>query len=305
MDQLKQPIINILFPCNWRDYELIDSGNGEKLESFANNTIIRPAPQAVWSPALSQKEWQSANYYYLPGKEGSDDRWQLQNKQSRPSWLMHYNKLTFQLSISNSRHVGVFPEQATQWDWIMQKIEQAKRPIRVLNLFGYTGIATLAAASAGAQVTHVDALHKSILQGRQNQELSAMNDAPIRWIVDDAVKFVQREVRRQSKYDALILDPPKFGRGPKGEVWEIFKLLPYLLDQCCQILSENPCFIVLTAYAIQISALSLFYSLDSISTKLGGTISCGELTLKEKIGGRNLSMAIYARWSSKENNHDR
>jgi 23S rRNA (cytosine1962-C5)-methyltransferase len=303
MIHLKKPDINILSSNNWQNYELIDSGNGEKLESFADHTIVRPAPQAIWMPALSKYDWQSAEFIFASDKEESKDRWQTSNKQLPSNWLMHYDKLIFQISITNSRHIGVFPEQAPQWDWIRNKIERAKRPIRVLNLFGYTGLATLAAVSAGAQVTHVDALHKSILQGQHNQKLSAMGDAPIRWIVDDAVKFVQRENRRQSKYDALILDPPKFGRGPKGQVWEIFKLLPYLLDQCCQILSENPCFIVLTAYAVQISALSLIYCLDSISSKFGGTISCGELALKEKSRGRYLSMAIFARWSSEEYNN--
>jgi 23S rRNA (cytosine1962-C5)-methyltransferase len=194
--------------------------------------------------------------------------------------------------------MGVFPEQAAHCDWISDQVQEAKRPVRVLNLFGYTGLATLAAAQAGAEVTHVDAAKKSLTWARENQELSGLGNRPIRWIVDDALKYVQREERRSSLYDGIILDPPKFGRGPKGEVWEFFELLPDLLGSCAAILTAKPLFVVITAYAIRSSALTLYYALQEQFKHLQGNVSCGELVVQERSAQRIISLAIFGRWSS-------
>ncbi|MEW6651725.1 MAG: class I SAM-dependent methyltransferase, partial [Chloroflexota bacterium] len=211
-------------------------------------------------------------------------------------WQMGYKQLQFLVKTSASRHLGVFPEQACQWDWIRQQIIAANRPLKVLNLFGYTGLASLAAASAGAQVTHLDASRKVITWARENQALSNLAQAPIRWILDDALKFVQREARRSSTYDGLILDPPKFGRGPKGEVWEFYRLLPNLLQACRQILAVQPCFVILTAYAVKASSLTLHYALEDMLRGLNGEQLSGEVVLMEKSAGRWLSMAVFSRW---------
>lgn len=293
-----QTKINLLCPSGWGNYELIDSGNGVKLERYGPYTFVRPAPQAIWLPNLDEKEWQNADGVFQPGHEESGGHWQFKQPLPDSSWTMEYKSLKFSAFTSGSRHMGVFPEQASNWDWIADKIENAQRSVQVLNLFGYTGIASLAAVKAGARVTHVDASKKTVQIARHNQALSGLSDHPIRWIIDDAIKFVQRESRRKVKYDGLIMDPPKFGRGPKGEVWEFFKLMPYLLENCQFILSDHPLFIVITAYAIQASALSLYYSLKQVIQKYGGELSCGELALKEKSGERVMSLAIYTRWNS-------
>jgi len=211
---------------------------------------------------------------------------------------MSYKGLKFRLQTTAGRHLGVFPEQAAQWDWIEEIVRAAGRPVQVLNLFGYTGLATLAAARAGAKVTHVDASKKSVAWGRENQALSNLSELPVRWILDDALKFTLREARRGVKYDGVILDPPKFGRGPKGEVWEFFRLLPELLKACRLVLGEQPLFVCLTAYAIRLSALSLYYSLEEMTAGLDGQITAGELVLVERSARRMISMAIYARWSN-------
>jgi 23S rRNA (cytosine1962-C5)-methyltransferase len=295
---LMKPSINLLVPIAWQDYELLDSGNGAKLERYARYRFVRPAPQAVWSPSLNETEWQRIDGAFQPGKAENGGHWKLSNAAHLDPWEMVFRGIKFFAYVSKSRHMGVFPEQAPHWEWISQEINQSTRQIQVLNLFGYTGIATLVAAQAGAKVTHVDASKHSIRLARENQNLAGMNDYPIRWIVDDVLKFVQREVRRGIKYDAIIMDPPKFGRGPKGEVWEFFKLIPYLLESCRNILSGRPLFIVITAYAIQASSLSLYYSVESSFKGYGGELSCGELALQEKSAGRLLPMAIYVRWNT-------
>ncbi|MDD5371192.1 MAG: class I SAM-dependent methyltransferase, partial [Anaerolineaceae bacterium] len=215
-----------------------------------------------------------------------------------PRWMMNYKGLKFWAQTSASRHLGVFPEQACQWDWTARLIQDMNRPIRVLNLFGYTGLATLSAAQAGARVTHVDASKKAITWARDNQALSGLQDRPIRWIVDDALKFVEREARRGSQYEGLILDPPKFGRGPKGEVWEFYKLIPALLAECRKILSPQPLFVVMTAYAVKASSLTLYYALQEMVGDCKGLLTAGELVTQEQSAGRMISNAVYARWSS-------
>jgi 23S rRNA (cytosine1962-C5)-methyltransferase len=291
-----KPEIQLLLSPNWSDYELLDSGHGRKLERFGPYTFVRPEHQAIWHPALPDAQWQTAQAVFQPtGGDEMGGHWQIQNPVE--AWIMEYRGLKFQARLGGSRHVGVFPEQATHWDWMDSLIRTANRPVQVLNLFGYTGLASLAAARAGAKVTHVDASKKSIAWARENQILAGLSDRPIRWILDDAMKFVQREGRRQVKYDGILLDPPKFGRGPRGEVWECLQMLPGLLEDCRAILSEHPLFVVVTAYAIRASALSLYSGLEEMMTGLGGHLTAGELVIEERSAGRVLSAAIYARWS--------
>jgi 23S rRNA (cytosine1962-C5)-methyltransferase len=289
--------INLLYSPNWKDYALLDSGDGRKLEGFGAHVVIRPEVQAMWRPALKSSEWARADAEFKPGPGENGGNW-VAKKELPTRWPMQYENLKFWAMLSGSRHVGVFPEQATHWDWIGERIRQANRPVRVLNLFGYTALASLAAASVGAQVTHVDASKKVIHWGRENQTLSGLEDRPIRWLVDDASKFVAREGRRASLYDGLILDPPKFGRGPKGEVWEFFKLMPDLLTACRGLLTPKPLFIVLTAYAVSISAVTLYHSLNGLFSGLGGRLDAGELVTLERSAGRCISNALYVRWSA-------
>jgi 23S rRNA (cytosine1962-C5)-methyltransferase len=293
----KLPKIELLTSLHWEDYELLDSGNGLKLERFGQYKFVRPEHQAVWKPALAAKAWEKADAVFQSTSEESGGKWQF-SRQIQTQWEMHYKDLSFVARTSNSRHLGVFPEQATHWDWIRERLIGSKAPTNILNLFGYTGIASLAAVKAGANVTHLDASKKSVQYAKENQHLSGLDGKPIRWIIDDALKFVMREARRGVHYDGIILDPPKFGRGPKGEVWEFFKMLPYLLQETKPLLASHPVFLVITAYAIRASALSLHYLIQEMMNGLGGTLSSGELVLTEKSAGRILSMAITSRWSS-------
>lgn len=296
---MDQPKLTLLTSPEWNDYELLDSGNGQRLERYGAYTFVRPEHQAVWSPALPTARWQAAHATFLPTGEESGGRWEF-HKPVKTPWHMHYKGLKFLAFTASSRHMGVFPEQAAQWDWMGERLSGATagevgRP-RVLNLFGYTGLATLAAAQAGAQVTHVDASKKSVMLARENQALSGLEDRPIRWLIDDAFKFVQREARRGNQYEGIVLDPPKFGRGPQGQVWELFESLPALLQDCRALLSPQPRFVILTAYAIRASALSIYYAMQEMTRGLGGTLETGELALVEKSAGRLLSTAIFARW---------
>lgn len=286
----------ILSASGWQEYALLDSGNGLRLEQYGPYRLIRPAAQAMWRPALPDEEWQAADAIFEQSGGESGGLWRFRKSPLPEAWQMSYRNLKFQVFTSASRHVGVFVEQSPQWDWIAETVRSANYPLQVLNLFAYTGLATLAASAAGASVTHVDASKKTVQIARQNQALSSLTEKPIRWIVDDAVKFLKREIRRGVRYDGMILDPPKFGRGPKGEVWEFFELLPNLLELCRQALSPRPHFFVLTAYAIQASALSLYNAVRDILTPKGGEICCGELTLPEKSGARLLPLAIFTRW---------
>jgi len=292
----QNPRLEFTLPPDWDEYELLDCGNGAKLERFGPYLLIRPEAEAIWKPSLPDFNWQKANATFIPGKGEEVGTWKLNSKLPE-RWPMNFQGLRFWVQLSSSRHIGVFPEQASQWEWIIQKVKQANQPLKILNLFGYSGIATLAAASAGAQVTHVDASQKAINWARENQTLSGLQDHSIRWIVDDALKFARRESRRGNLYDGIILDPPKFGRGPKGEVWEFYKLLPILLESCAQVLSKNTQFIILTAYAVKASALTIYEEVKEMMNQFNGHIRTGELVLKEKSAGRLLSRAIYSVWS--------
>ncbi len=293
----KIPQIHTLCSMAWRDYELIDSGEGYKLERFGRYIFSRPEAQAVWKKALAPSRWNNADAFFQVTGEENGGHWVF-NSRLPNRWPIVYKDLKCWILPTASRHVGIFPEQATHWDWIHDRIINANRPLRVLNLFGYTGMATLAAAAAGAQVTHVDASKKAVIYAKDNQKLSELLEKPIRWIVDDALKFTQREARRGSFYDGIILDPPKFGRGPKGEVWEFFDLIPDLLDACRHVLSPTPEFLVLTAYAVKSSALTLHGAVKEMMPDYpGGEIQVGELVSKDSTQGKYISHALYARWS--------
>lgn len=293
------PQINLLTVPDWQDYQLIDSGDGRKLEKFGTYTLIRPEAEAIWQPSLSAEIWSQANAEFITTTEKNGGHWKVSSNMPQ-RWQLEFRNLRFWLQTTASKHLGVFPEQAIQWEWLANQVKKAPTKPRVLNLFGYTGIASLVAAQAGAEVTHVDASQKMINWGKENQTLSSLQNATIRWLVDDAFKFVQREQRRGSQYSGIILDPPKFGRGPKGEVWEFYKILPDLLSTCSQILSPQPQFILLTAYAVKASALTLFYALDDMMAQFHGQTTAGEVLLQEQSGKHALSMAIFARWSNRK-----
>ena len=279
---------------------MLDSGDGLKLERFGKYVFVRPESQAMWKRARPM-EWMHADALFVPSGEETGGHWDIKKKMDG-QWVMSYpfphstKGLMFKVMTTPGRHLGVFPEVAAHWDWFSDLIAQSDREVNVLNLFGYTGLASLAAASAGAKVTHVDASKKSVSWARENQALSKMEEKPIRWIVDDASKFVQRESRRGVKYDGLILDPPKFGRGPKGEVWEVYKSLPNLLETCRECLSDNPLFVVTTIYAVRASAIHVAQAMDDMMKGFGGRLEMGELVTREESAGRLLSQAVYARW---------
>ena len=297
------PTFTLLEATRWQDYELIDSGDGLKLERFGKYTFARPESQAMWSRALPQSEWNNAHGVFIPSGEESGGHWDLK-KRVDEKWVMSYPlpsgiPLRFNVMTTPGRHLGVFPEVASHWDFMADSIQKAGTKPNVLNLFGYTGIASLAAAAAGASVTHVDASKKSVSWARENQELSGLSDKPIRWIVEDALKYVQREAKRGVKYDGVILDPPKFGRGPKGEIWEVYKSLPNLLEDIRMCLSDNPLFVIVTVYAVRASAIHVAQAVEEMMKKYKGTLDSGELVTREKSKNRLLSQAVYARWSSK------
>lgn len=286
--------MKVLTLNGWEDYELLDSGDSRRLERFGDFVLSRPDPQIIWRPALSERHWENADAVYGKNDSGKAG-WDMKSKMPK-QWIVRYKNLTFQARLSPFKHTGIFPEQALHWDWMQSLIMKAKRPVRVLNLFGYTGGASLAAAAAGASVTHVDASFPSIGWARENQRLSRLQDSPIRWIEDDCLKFVSREIRRKNKYDAIILDPPAYGRGPKGEAWIFNYNFPGLVQECMRILSNTPLFVLVNAYAISSSSLMLENVLaDHLKT---GSIESGELAIREKSAGRLLSTGIYARWQN-------
>jgi 23S rRNA (cytosine1962-C5)-methyltransferase len=281
----------------WEDYALLDSGDGYKLERFGRYTLIRPESLATWPPALPKERWDAAQAAYELTGGGEQGRWRFRQPFESP-WIMRYKGLVFRVAISASRHIGLFPEHAVQWDWIGEQTVRAGGAVRVLTLFCYTGLATLAAALAGAEVTHVDASRRAVNVGRENQALSRLENRPIRWIVDDALKFVRREARRGVRYDAIVMDPPKFGRGPKGEVWEFFQSFPLLCEACRAILSERPWFVLLTAYAKRASAPELYAMIEGMMAGFSGTMAAGELVTVERSAGRTIPHSLSIRWSA-------
>ncbi|WP_179505594.1 MULTISPECIES: class I SAM-dependent methyltransferase [unclassified Sphingomonas] len=281
----------------WGDFALIDSGHGRKLERYGPHRFIRPEPQAMWAPALA--DWQ-ADGEFVPGSdEDGGGRWQFDRPVSREGWPLAWNEVRFTASCTPFRHLGFFPDMAPVWDWMGTQLD-GRSDAATLNLFGYTGVGTLALSRFGP-VTHVDASKKSVAQARANAALSGMDTRPVRWIVDDAAKFTAREVRRGRRYDGIILDPPKFGRGPEGEVWRLEESLPGLIADCAKLLDENSRFLFLTVYAVRMSSLAIGGLLAEALAHLPGTIEHGDLGIAEEgaeegPGGRVLPTAIFARW---------
>lgn len=284
-------MISELTTTGWDDYELIDSGNGAKLERFGSYVLKRVDPQIIWKPSLSQEIWDSADAIF---ERTTNDKgiWKTEKPQK---WKMSYDTLTFFARLTPFKHTGIFPEQSLHWSWMKEKIIAEKRQLTVLNLFGYTGIASLVAAAAGAKVTHVDASYPAIGWARENQALSNLQDKPIRWIEDDVMKFVTREIKRGSHYDGIIMDPPTFGHGPKGERWEFADMFPELMRLCYSLLSPEPVFFLVNAYAISASSIML-HNVFSDYFHDKGTIESGELIIQSR-EKRNLSTGIFARWS--------
>lgn len=285
--------IKILITKPSKDYELIDSGDGEKLERFGAYVLRRPDPQALWSKSLTEKEWkETANATFV--REGDNAKWRLKDGMPK-EWIIEMSGLKFLIKPTAFKHTGLFPEHEGNWDWITEKIKTAGRPIKMLNLFGYTGGATLAALKAGAEVTHIDGSKAVITWARQNAEFSKLDDKKVRWIEDDARKFVQREIKRANKYDAIIMDPPAFGHGANNEVWKIEEDFTNLLDLCSQILSDKPLFVLVNGYSAGYSAIAYENSLNFIAKKYGGEIEKGEITIEESKSGRLLPAGIFAR----------
>ena len=286
----------VLRTTGWSDYGLIDSGDGRKLERYGPYRVVRPEPQCLWRPRLSETDWAGADAVFDPTDEDEAGRWRFSGKLAE-TWPLQWGAVRFQGRFTAFRHLAFFPEQAANWTWLDEQVRAAASPPKVLNLFGYTGVASLVAAAAGAAVTHVDASKKAIGWARENAALSGLEDRPIRWICEDARRYVQREARRGSRYDAIILDPPKYGRGPNGEVWRLFDDLPELLHLCTELLSGRPLFLVLNAYAERISGLSLAGLLADALPGRGGSIDWGELALMEAAGDRGVGLSFFARWS--------
>ena len=294
----------ILETAGWDDYALVDSGHGRKLERYGGVTVVRPEEQALWSPRLPARAWDAADAVFTGDvEEEGPGRWRFARDMPE-SWTMTFGPARFSCRFTSFRHVGVFPEQAAHWLAMRETIAgrvaatpsaEGRRP-KLLNLFGYTGLASLLAAEAGAEVTHVDASKKAIQWARENQTLSGLDHLPIRWICEDAGRFVAREVRRGSRYDAIILDPPKYGRGPNGEVWQLFEHLPGMLDAVRALVSDRPLFVILTVYAMRASFVSFHELMHEIFAPLGGRCSSGELLLVEEGQGRRLATSLFTRW---------
>jgi len=276
----------------WSRYGLMDSGNGRKLERYGPYSFIRPEPQAMWAPAL--EEW-DADGEFIPGSdEEGGGRWQFARPVPRDGWEMEWEEVRFRAQATPFRHLAFFPDMAPQWAWMRDRLGPGSE---ALNLFGYTGVGTLAMSATGANLVHVDASKKSVEAGKQNAGLSGFSDRPIRWMVDDATKFVAREVRRGRRYDGIILDPPKYGRGPGGEVWKLEEGLSSLIADCAKLLDENSRFLVLTVYAVRMSALAIGELLSQALAHLGGRVECGDMAVREEARGLLLPTAIFARWS--------
>jgi len=291
------PLPEVMRTRAWGDYALLDSGDGKKLERYGRFTVLRPEPQCFWSPRKPEL-WQSPDAVFDPEDEDDAGRWRF-NRKVPETQDLSWETARFHGRFTAFRHLAFFPEQAANWAWLKERVEGLDQP-RVLNLFGYTGVASLVCAAAGAQVTHVDASKKAIGWARENAALSGLEDRPVRWICEDARKYVQREVRRESRYDGIILDPPKYGRGPDGQVWRLFEDLPELARLCASILSENASFLLLNAYAARVSGPALAHLLNEALGDRGGRIDWGELALVEDgDDGREIGLSFFARWSDR------
>ncbi len=286
----------VLECAGWEDYELLDSGGGAKLERFGRFVLARPETQAIWKPKLPGSRWAAADATF---ERGPDDGGAWRIKTAVPErWEMRWEGLRFLAGLTSFRHTGVFPEQSAHWAWMDRLLPRASRPARLLDLFGYTGLATLVAARAGASVTYVDASRPAMSWARRNQDVAGLSAKPVRWLLDDAGKFVAREQRRDARYDAIVMDPPVFGRGPKGEIWRFGEHFPQLFDAAAALLGDRPLFVLVNAYATDLSPISLANVLADALESRGGTVEYGELVLAPKTGGCRVSTGIYARWAA-------
>ncbi len=280
---------------NWKDYEVIDCSSGEKLERWGDYMLVRPDPQVIWNTDKNKKQWNNINGHYHRSAKGGGE-WEFFDLPEQ--WSINYKSLTFNLKPFSFKHTGLFPEQATNWDWFSDKIKNADRPIKVLNLFAYTGGATLAAAAAGASVTHVDASKGMVGWAKENAVSSGLADAPIRWLVDDCVKFVEREIRRGNKYDGIIMDPPSYGRGPKGEIWKIEESIHHFIKLCASLLSDNPLFFLVNSYTTGLAPAVLTYMISTEVSKIhGGHVEAEEIGLPVSNTGLVLPCGASGRWS--------
>lgn len=279
----------------WKDYEVLDTSNGEKLERWGKYLLIRPDPQVIWDTPRIQKGWKAPNGHYHRSSKGGGE-WEF--FQLPEQWTISYQSLTFNLKPFSFKHTGLFPEQAANWDWFGRKIQEAGRPVKVLNLFAYTGGATLAAAAAGASVTHVDASKGMVAWAKENARSSGLQDAPIRWLVDDCVKFVEREIRRGNQYDAIIMDPPSYGRGPKGEIWKIEDSIYPFIRLCANLLSEQPLFFLVNSYTTGLAPSVLTYMLSTVLKPQNGHVVSDELGLPVTSNQLYLPCGASGRWES-------
>ena len=278
----------------WKDYEVIDTSNGEKLERWGKYTLLRPDPQVIWDTPKKDKKWKQLNGHYHRSHKGGGE-WEFFNLPEQ--WTISYKELTFNLKPFSFKHTGLFPEQATNWDWFGDKIRKANRPVNVLNLFAYTGGATCAAAKAGASVTHVDASKGMVTWAKENAVSSGLEDAPIRWIVDDCVKFVEREIRRGRKYDGIIMDPPSYGRGPKGEIWKIEEKVFPFIELCSQVLSDELLFFLVNSYTTGLQPAVLSYMMNTVLVNnYGGNVNADEIGLPVSSNGLVLPCGASGRW---------
>ncbi|MGN0295254.1 MAG: class I SAM-dependent methyltransferase [Lachnospiraceae bacterium] len=279
---------------NWKDYEVIDTSGGEKLERWGKYLLVRPDPQVIWTGDEKNRGWKRPNAHYHRSKKGGGE-WEFIDLPEQ--WSIHYRNLTFQLKPFSFKHTGLFPEQAVNWDWFSDKIRKAGRPVKVLNLFAYTGGATLAAAAAGASVTHVDASKGMVTWARENARSSGLEEAPIRWLVDDCMKFVEREIRRGNHYDGIIMDPPSYGRGPKGEIWKIEDAIYPLVQECAKLLSDDPLFFLINSYTTGLAPSVLTYMLGmAVQKKYGGSVTADEIGLPVTETGLVLPCGASGRW---------
>ena len=279
---------------NWKDYQLLDASDGERLERWGKYVLVRPDPQIIWKGERKAPEWKKADGIYRRANTGGG-KWV--KKELPEEWNISYGELSFVLRPMGFKHTGLFPEQAANWDWFSKLIKEAGRPIKVLNLFAYTGGATVAAAKAGASVCHVDAAKGMVAQAKENAKLSGLENAPIRYIVDDCKKFVEREIRRGNKYDAIIMDPPSYGRGPSGEIWKIEDSIDDLVSLTAKVLSDKPLFFLINSYTTGLSPLTMSYIVDlRISKTYGGRCEASEISLPVKYTGGFMPCGASARW---------
>ena len=278
---------------NWKDYEVIDCSKGEKLERWGDYILVRPDPQVIWDTPRKEKGWHKMNAHYHRSKKGGGE-WEFFDLPQQ--WSIHYRSLTFQLKPFSFKHTGLFPEQAANWDWFSVLIKKAGRPVKVLNLFAYTGGATIAAAAAGASVTHVDASKGMVTWAKENAASSGLADAPIRWIVDDCVKFVEREIRRGNRYDAIIMDPPSYGRGPKGEIWKIEESIHPLVKLCAQLLVDRPLFFLINSYTTGLQPAVLSYLIGTELKRFPGKVTADEIGLPVSSNGLTLPCGASGRF---------